>query len=203
MVSVRDADQVELALGTFAPFEKHADRIRAVRLVVGTAAHNFGFSSAEVLLLGKLKNALPKTNVRLVKHGLFTVAGVTVDAAHHGPSGGGRTWLQGNIMRRYLQSLAMREIMSRQDPPALVLRAHHHVAPPPETVRLTDKTGRMWSSTLHLVPSYCGVSQYARQVTQSVSSLTIGMLSFRLREGAVEGWHRFTESIDIRTRESL
>lgn len=203
LVSVRDADQVELALGTFKPFEEHKDRIRAIRLVVGTSAHNFSFGSAEVSLLGRLKNTFHKSSVKLVKHGLFTVAGVAVDAAHHGPSGGSRAWLQGNIMRRYLQSLMMDEIMAGQSPSSLVLRAHHHVAPPPETVRLSDKSGRMWSSTMHLVPSYCGVSQYARQATRSISSLTIGLLSFRLRSGAVENWRRFTETIDIRTKEVL
>lgn len=201
LVSARDADQVELALGTFAPFEEHADRIRATRLLAGTEAHNFGFGSAEVSLLGRLKNKLP--NVRLINHGLFSIAGLSVDAVHHGPSGGSRKWLEGNIVRRYLQDLMMAAIMAAQTPAKLVLRAHHHVERR-EVVTIYDKeAGRMWESVIHIVPSYCGVSQYARQATQSTPTLTIGLLSFRIRNGTIENWHRFTESIDIRTRETL
>ena len=202
LVSVKDADQVELALGTFEPFTPYADRIRAIRLLVGTGAHNFGFGSAEVSILGRLKNMFPHTDVKLVKHGLFTIGGVAVDAAHHGPGGGSRAWLHGNIVRRYLQSLMMGEIMAGNEPPGLVLRAHHHVERM-ETVTLYGGKGQMWSSAMYIVPSYCGVTYYAQKATQSTPTLSIGMLSFRFRNGAIEKRDRFVEVIDLRTKEVL
>jgi len=202
LVSVKDADQAELAIGTFEPFVAHGDRIRAIRLLVGTGAHNFGFGSVEVSILGRLKNMFPKTDVKLVKHGLFTISGVTVDAAHHGPGGGSRAWLRGNIVRRYLQSIMMDEIMAGSDPPMLVLRAHHHVEAR-EVVTLYGKHGKTWASTMYLVPSYCGVTHYVQQATQSTAALSVGMLSFRLKNGSVERWSRLVETVDLRTREVL
>jgi len=202
LVSVKDADQVELALGTFEPLVPYAGRIRAIRLLVGTGAHNFGFGSVEVSILGRLKNMFPKTDVKLVKHGLFTISGVTIDAAHHGSGGGSRTWLQGNVLRIYLTSLMMAEIMSGNVPPILVLRAHHH-GEAKATATYYSNDGRMWESTIYLVPPYSGMTHYARQVTQSRHVLPVGLLSFRLVNGLVEQSNRFVETIDLRTKEVL
>ena len=202
LVSVRDADQAELVIGTFEPFEPYADRIRAIRLIVGTGAHNFGFGSLEIAALGRLKNMFPKTDVKLVKHGLFTISGVPVDASHHGPGGGNRTWLHGNILRYYLRSLMLAEIMAGNEPPVLVLRAHHH-GEAMEVVTVYGGDGKVWSSTIYLVPPYCGMTHYGRKVTQSRHTLSIGLLSFRLRNGIVEQQNRFVETIDLRTKEVL
>jgi hypothetical protein len=202
VVSVRDADQVELALGTFDLFIPYADRIRSLRLLVGTDAHNFGFGSAEIALMARLKNTFPKTHVKLVRHGLFTVAGVAVDTAHHGPSGGSRKWLEGNIVRFYLKDLMLSSLIAWEAPPRLVLRAHHHVEMR-EEVTVYTKAGRMWQSVIHLCPPYSGVTHYATKVTRSKSTLTVGLLVFRLRNGIIESWDRFTETIDLRTKEPL
>jgi len=197
--TTRMSDQLELAAGTYEIFMPAQERIRAILLVEGTSAHNFNEGSAELLLLARLKVMFPAANVQLIRHGLLTVDGVTFEVAHHGPGGGSRKWLEGNIVRRYLQSLMMSELIAGETPAQMVLRAHHHVERH-EVVSVFDGKGNKYTSEMILIPPLCGVTHYARQRAQSPGTLHIGMYAFQCQDGKIVDTHRFVETKDLRTR---
>ena len=151
LVSDRPADQIIIAKATMQ-YMMGLPGMAAMRIVKGTGAHNFGFGTSEILIAEFLKEEYASVSTMVADHYLLHINGMTVDAAHHGPTGGSRNWLKGNEARYYLRSLMMDEFMAGRIPPRLILRGHYH-----EYIReeLTIKhEGKWYTSTIIISPSY-------------------------------------------------
>ena len=123
-----------------------------------------------------------------MRHHELTIGSTTLDLAHHGPHPGSRNWTKGNVARLYLRSLMLDYLDLGQTPPTLVLRGHRHIYIPPITERIY-RNGTLYTSTLILLPPLCGISRFARQVTQSNPILTVGLLALELINGTLHRIH--------------
>ena len=83
------ATQVILGYSSMLPWYR-LKRLKRVRIVSGTEVHEFGDSSASVLIARMLRAEFPKVDTRVVDHALLTIEGVRIDVAHHGASAGQR-----------------------------------------------------------------------------------------------------------------
>lgn len=196
LVSTRKADQVTIAV---ANMERALElpNVVALRLVFGTGSHAFLEGSATLLVLGQLRAKYPKLDIRCLAHGLFSIDGVTVDCAHHGPSPGIREWTAGNQLRYYTRSLMMQSIVRGEEPPHVLVRAHRHTGCR-ETVRVEEIVTEAF-----LIPSYSGLSEHARKVTQSKHLIGNGLLVLEIEEGQLVNCHTLWRTVDLRTREEL
>lgn len=200
LVSTRKADFVLIARQNLQPWMK-VPNVSAVRLLLGTEAHNFGEGSGEILVAEMLDNQHPKVDVKAYYHGLIDVGGVEFDVSHRGPYPGSRKWLKGNILRYYLRSLMMDELLDGRVPPRVVLRAHYHTYLR-ETVRI-EVRDRTYVSDIVLLPSFCGLGGYAHQRTRSIHKQAHGLVAFEVVDGELAGIHPFKRSLDVRTKETL
>ena len=206
-VSERESDQVKIAAQALKPW-LDLPNVKTMRIMVGTGAHNYGRGSAEAALAELLQTMDKKTSIKALYHGLFTIAGVTFDVAHHGAYPGSRVWLMGNGPRFYLRSLMEEEMLNGRTPPRIVARGHHHVWRR-ETVRIELDAGTVESDIIN-TPSYTGLTDYAHQAARSPAWVTNGMAAIECVEaqcgpgrGRVVGIHRLTATLDVRTRENL
>ena len=199
-VSERESDQVKIAAQALRPW-LDLPNVKTMRIMVGTGAHNYGRGSAEVLLAELLQAQYPKASVKAMCHGLYDIAGVTFDIAHHGAYPGSRVWLMGNGPRFYLRSLMEEELLNGRTPPRIVARGHHHVWRR-ETVRI-ELDDRTVESDIINTPSYTGLTDYAHQAARSPAWVTNGMAAIECVGGQVVGIHRLTATLDVRTREEL
>ena len=197
-MTTRMSDQVIMAYDCLLPWLTD-QRVQHMRLVSGTGAHDYGESSSDILVAKMLRDNADK-DVKLVGHSLLTVGGVTMDIAHHGPSPSTRAWLQGNGARYYLRDIMERAIHNHQDPPRLVIRAHYH-SYVSETV--TIRGYKNWVSTIIVLPSYCGFTNFARKVTRSVSSIEFGSVAVEIKDGQLTDIVPLIRSFDMRRREAL
>ena len=197
-VSTRMADQFVIAEDNLAPWFEY-ENVKVVRLIKGTGSHVFGEGSGEILVARALQQRFPDRDVKAMYHGWLDVAGVRVDAAHHGPGPGIRDWTSGNQMRYYMKSLADTEYKRGRWPPRLVLRAHYHTWKR-ETVRDT-LGGEPWQGDIMLVPSYCGMGDYARRATRSAWVQVHGLVAFEIAYGKLIEVHPFVHELDLRTEE--
>ena len=197
-VSTRMSDQVDIALWTMRALLKLA-QIKVLRLCVGTASHEFGEGSAPRLVINALKPEFPSVDIKVVQHGLLWVDGVSIDYAHHGPGASQRHWLQGNTARFYLRDLMQREIKAGRPVPRIVVRSHVHTHVR-ETLRDEDR-GELVISDLFITPSWCGMGDYAVQVTRSNYLVTHGMVLLGVEEGELRVEHSLVATTDVRTEE--
>jgi hypothetical protein len=145
---------------------------------------------------------LEHADASAIHHLRIDVGGVLFDVAHHGPGAGSREWLRGTVARYYLRSRALQDINRLGIEPATVyLRFHHHVWLH-ESLEVYVNGEPRW---VHLVvcPSYCGLNQYARQVTQSAPELTNGLVVFLVEDGRLLEVKPFIETRDLRAREKI
>jgi hypothetical protein len=192
-MTTRIEDQIEIAATALAWLK--AINPRSMQIVAGTPAHTFGEASASLMVAKRLQaHGLP---AEVVYHGLFDVGGLLVDASHHGPGPGSRSWLRGNVARYYLRSLMLDDITDGKRPPGLVLRGHVHTKVD-EVVAVGD-----YESRLCICPSLSFISDYARQATKSVSRVTVGGLLIEIIDGEIYKRHWLTDTVDIRTRKRL
>jgi hypothetical protein len=199
-MTTRMADQLRLAKWNFMPWLQYKN-VKKVRLAKGTSSHSFGEGSSEVLLEDVLSDKFPKVDIRTIYHGLANVSGIDVDYAHHGPGQSIRKWLEGNIARYYLRDIMMKEIFAGNKPPNLVLRGHFH-----SYIKeiLEIQHGQDWyESMIVVVPSLCGIGDFARQITKSVYQITNGIIVFEIINGKIHETYKFIETLDTRTKESL
>ena len=194
LMTTRDEDQITIA--TTALSWLRALNLRSMVITAGTGAHTFGEASATVAVANRLKHQ-HKIPVEVVYHGLFDIDGLIIDAAHHGPGPGSRSWLTGNVARYYLRSLMIADIVANQYPPDLVLRGHFHTKVN-EAVSVGD-----YESRIIVCPSLCFISEYARQATKSIPRVTVGGVLFEIDGGHVVGKHWLTDTVDVRTRRTL
>lgn len=201
LMSTRAADQLLIAAANWAPWFEQVRNLGQVRLTVGTGSHEFGEGSASILIADALMREYGEVDIRAVYHGLADIGGVTVDYAHHGPGAGIRSWLHGNNVRYYLRDLMMREVMRGNQPPDLVLRGHVHTR---SFERVSVETAEgLYESAILVMPAMCMLTDYARQVTRSVMTVTNGIAIFEILEERLSAPTFVTRTVDVRTKEVL
>ncbi len=196
--TTRIADQIIMAYDCLLPWLEMPN-VTHMRLVAGTGAHDFGESSADILLAKMLRDATGK-DVQHVEHSLLSIQGVDIDVAHHGPSGGTRPWLHGNSARYYLRGIMEQSIHMGDDPPRIVIRAHYHTYVP-ET--LTVLGYKRWTSDLIVLPSYCGPTKYAQKATKSMPYISFGTIGVDITDGRLTEIRPFVTTYDLRRKETL
>jgi len=191
------ADQREIAVQNLRPLAELRS-VRKVRLVTGTAVHVP--NSAEMRIAHKLA-ALTGRDVQAVHHTRLTVDGVVFDVAHHGPFPGSRDWLRGNVARYYLRSCMYEDRRQGLEPARVYLRGHYHT----RVHEVLDEAwrGQRWQSDLYILPSFCGLTAYARKVTRSEPVLVNGLVAFEIVDGVLVRAHEMLDWLDLRTEEVL
>lgn len=199
LVTTSAANQVRIGVAVLKPW-LDVSQLKALRIAHGTAPHNFGEGSAEELAAELLCEG-SKFDVRALRHGLMVVDGVRIDYAHHGPVSGSRNWLRGNSAGHALKSMMMDELDAGRAPPRVVIRHHRHVYAR-ATVHLM-RNGIEHTSTLIVCPSYCGMTDFARKVTQSAYILHNGMVVLEIDGGRLVDIHHQPHICDLRTEEEI
>lgn len=189
------ATQVELGYATFLPWYE-LPQLKRVRIIPGTDSHEFEDSSASILIAKRLRAEFPGVDTRVLYHGLFDIEQVTVDASHHGPYPGSRSWLRGNTALYYLRDRVMREMMSGRIPADLYLRGHYHT----RIHVLLDMMTRIYR--LVIMPSMMVMNNYARKVTQSEYEITNGEALFYVDGNKISDPDWVTNTIDLRSKET-
>jgi hypothetical protein len=199
LVSDRLSDQIIIGEYNMLPWYEIGPR--AVRLIKGTEAHNFGHGSSEILISQLLRARFPNFSTDVADHCLLSLGGIDIDIAHHGPYTGSRAWLKGNVARYYLQSAMLEEIASGKRPPRLYIRSHFHDEIE-ETV-IIKGNGNRYRSTIVITPSFTFLDDYSRQVARSPSRVTHGMIMIEIVDGDILRSVPLTKTVDLRTREVI
>ena len=199
LVSTRMADQMTIAVANLEPWLA-LENVRSLTLVTGTDSHELGEASAPIAVAGELARAHPGREVSVVSHLLADVEGYGVDAAHHGPGPGTRTWLKGNMVRYYGRSIMEEEIIRGGRPPDLIVRAHYHEYVH-ETIRIMGE--REWCTEVIVLPSYAGLTPYAQQATRSLSQIGCGLVAVEIEDGRLREVRAFHRVRDIRARRAM
>ena len=199
-MTTRMSDQILIAVSNLEPLLKHKN-VKVARFAAGTGLHEMGEGSAALLIAENIRSKYPKLNTEVVYHGLLDIDGFLIDYAHHGPFVGSRIWLAGNELRYYLRSLMMSEIMEGKTPPHLILRGHYHVYRK-EYLEISAN-GELYESWAFVLPGFTFKDDYTRRATRSEFKQTIGMMTFEIINGRLYHAHKFTKTIDIRTKEII
>lgn len=198
LMQVTREEQIELADWNLRPWEKVA---AAIRLVHGTAAHVLadGVTPAETHLAGRLRAR--GVDAAAYFHERATLGGVIFDVAHHGPNESSRWWLSGNNARYYLRDRMDRDGGAGKAPARVYVRGHYHTYVHERLERRIN--GRWHVADLVVLPSYCGFTDHARQVTQSAPEICNGMVLFELVGGDLAQVLPLLEYTDLRVEECL
>jgi len=196
LVSTAPVDQVRIAVANWRPLLNLSNVMR-VRCATSTEAHSMGESSTDHLIADVLRNEYPGINFAVTHHGLISIDGYTIDFAHHGPGPGSRVWLGGNVARYYLTNIILASMLSDTRPPDLVLRGHMHT--------YTDEivTKGKYRSRIITLPALCMPGRHAIQVTQSIPSVTVGMMVFKIDGGRLVDERQLFQTIDLREKENV
>lgn len=194
LVSTRHVDQYLIATANLLPWFLFPN-VTTMALIHGTQSHEFGEGTAPLLVAEQLRSM--GREVCCDRHGLYTVDGVGLDVAHHGPSLGSRHWLTGNTLRYATRSVMLDCLTRGKRPPDVILRAHHH--------GLVHETVREGGHTCEAIalPSYCGMTHYAAQVTRSAYLLACGLVALEIIDGRLAQVHTFAREVDLRTEREL
>lgn len=203
-VTSRLSDQVIIAYYNLRPWMRMRN-LKSVRIAKGTGVHVFKEGSSEILVSKLLQAEFDDKNIACVYHGLLTLNNskkFTIDYAHHGPFPGSRDWLKGNVAQLYLKDIMKRSLKRGETPPNLVLRAHFHEY---SRVQNLEQWGNNdeYISTLVTLPSYCGGGDNGIRASRSRDTLQIGLCAFEIVDGKLLDVHRFFDTYDIRTKESI
>lgn len=199
-MTTRMSDQILIAQANIERWLQYKN-VKTVRFAVGTGIHELGEGSSSILISNYLLGKYPKIDIGVVYHGLLDINGFLIDYAHHGPFTGSRKWLEGNELRYYLRSIMMGEIMEGRTPPHLVLRGHYHVYRK-EYLEICAN-GNVYESYALVLPGFTFKDDYTRRATRSEFKQTVGMMAFEIINGHLYKTHKFTQTVDIRTRETL
>jgi len=199
LISSRDYDQCAIAASCLIRWLTMVN-VDKLRLITGTQSHESGEGSTPYTVAAMLQ-AVKDCDVAVSRHSLFSIDGVVIDCAHHGPTPGMRQWTSGNQLRYYLKSLMNDEIQRHRTPPRVVVRSHYHTYAR-ETVRVNG--AERWVSDIVVTPAYCGMTHYATQVTRSAYLQSAGMVALEIIDGELVKIHdQFTRAHDLRTEEEL
>jgi len=200
-VSTRQIDQYLIAASNLQPLLSMPN-VKQCRLVAGTAAHcNIGAQSA-VQVMQLLREAFSRVRIKVLYHGVLN-PGIRIDYAHHGPGGGIRDWTHGNAAMWYLRSRISEEWKKYAPklPPRAYVRGHAHVH-----VHVTlheELGGQPCTFDLLVLPGYCGIGDFARQVTRSAWCTQHGMMALEVVGDELVQIHEFTHELDVRVEEKL
>jgi hypothetical protein len=200
-MSTRLSDQVEVAIMNMTAILDALPQIDVLRIAIGTASHEFSEGSAPRMLARYLGAAYPQVDTKVLHHGLLSIGDVGFDYAHHGPGASRRVWLDGNEARYYLRDLMMREAMAGNEPPRMVIRSHVHTYIR-EAITLETPAGERTSEII-VTPSWCGMGDFAIQVTRSNYLIRHGALLMRVDGGILSEVIPLMERTDMRTRETV
>ena len=200
-VGNREANQLLIAISNQAPILS-LPNVKQARFIAGTAAHDGIGASKVVEVVHVLRQQYQAVNFRALYHGVIDIDGCRIDYAHHGPGAGSRTWLTGNTLLWYLRDLVLKEWTARSRPHARVTtRAHVHTYR--HVIHCTSLEGVEHQFDAFLLPSWCGMQDFARKVTRSESVQTFGLLALEIVGGELKGTHPFIHELDLRMEESL
>ena len=201
LVSGRMSDQPHIATANLLPLAI-LDNVRTIRLIHGTEAHEVDHGSSNEIVANYLKGQFPEKSIRAVRHSLLDIDGVTIDAAHHGPVTGSRSWLKGNVLRYSIRSQMMGDLLQGREPARVYVRAHYHEYTK-ELVRVDAAPPR--ESFGMILPAYCGLTHYAQKVTRSAYMIGCGMVALEIVDGKLswEGVHAYHRTVDLRTKEAM
>lgn len=200
LMSTRLSDQVFIAADMLRRW-RNVPNLRAVRIALGTAAHNSGEGSLEHLVAAQVASDLP--DVQVSTHWRLDIGGAVFDVAHHGPSPGTRYWTDGNALLWYLRDLVLRDVMEMGErPPDAVLRFHYHTYSRATWHYVLQQENCTARAFIH--PAYCGMNYYGQKATRSRATTHYGMLLFRVVDGEiVEVVDRMVVRVDRQTRERV
>lgn len=195
LVTTSAAEQILIAIEVSKQYARESN-VKQIYQVAGTDVHEFGESTASLLIAKHLETEFKHLKVKVLQHGLEAVEGVTFDVAHHGPSGGSRDWLRGNILRLYTQSVMQEDIKAGRTPPDVLLRGHFHTYVPERITMGHHETLAM------VLPSWQWPNIHALKVAKSPTAFTVGTIALALEDGEIVGkpW-RSLHTVDLRTKE--
>lgn len=195
------SNQIISAYMNLEPWFK-VPNLRAVRLTYGTQSHELFEGTAPRLVVSKLKDKHPDSDIQMIKHGLSEIEGSSFEYAHHGPYTGSRKWLEGNVALYHLKDRMFSELLAHKTPPKYYIYSHYHT--PVEVYCSIRQNGAFARSWLFVTPSYQLMGDYAHQATRSRGYVTNGCLVLECLGDRLVGdpiW--LTETSDIRTKEVI
>ena len=200
-VGNREANQLLIAISNQAPILS-LPNVKQARFIAGTAAHDGIGASKVVEVVHVLRQQYQAVNFRALYHGVIDIDGCRIDYAHHGPGAGNREWLKGNPLLWYLRDLVLAEWTARTRSHARVTtRAHQHTYR--HVVHCATLDGIEYLFDAFLLPSWCGIQDFARKVTRSAMVQTFGMLAIEIVGGKLMNVHPMIHELDLRMEESL
>ena len=152
--------------------------VRTARLVTGTPVHVRVEGANEARIDHRWSMVLPTKDIQATHHSRLEVDGFTFDVAHHGPSGGAREWLKGNVARYYLRDRMQVDRRGALRPSFVYLRGHYHIDIW-ETLR-EEWHGQQETAHLIIVPSFMGLTWHARKVTRTEPVVVNGLYAFEI-----------------------
>jgi hypothetical protein len=202
LVSTRMADQLTIAMHNMEPWFSMDLNLKTFRLVQGTGSHIFREGTSTIITAQRLRERQElrggDVDVRELRHGLAWIDGFGIDYAHHGPSAGMREWTEGNQLRYYAKSLIMGDVGRGKTPPNLIVRGHFH-----EWHQELVSVFKKYEARIFLLPSFCGMGEYGRQVTGSKNYITNGLIAVEIVDGKLGRVLRLVKELDLRTEETL
>jgi hypothetical protein len=196
-VSTRRYDEFKIAIETLG-IVAQIPNVKRWRFAKGTGSHVYGHGTAELMIAEMMRDKYG-IDARAYYHPLIEICGKVFDVSHHGPGTGIRNWLKGNVLRLYVRSLMMDELMAGRRPPDVVLRHHFHDYVP-ETVKIRAN-GKTHTTMAAVVPSYCGITDFGRKAVRSPSKLTVGMLLYEIYRDRLLEPYEFISTLDLRKKE--
>ena len=201
LMEVDPYEQVKIAAESVYPWLQHRN-VRVMRFFSGTASHvRMGHTLSGAAVAAMILEDFPRFDVDSAHHGRICFKDKVFDIAHHGPSKGSRAWLEGNVARYYLRDRMIRDDQLGKDPAHVYLRGHFHVWVYEVLSQLFH--GEEYRSILTVLPSMCGMSDYARQSTKSEMALTNGIVAYEVIEGEPIRVHPFKDTTDLRVEETV
>ncbi len=197
----RDRDQLAIAYANLSPVLS-LPNVKHVRIVAGTAAHGGIGANTAADAVEALSYMYPNIEIQGCYHGEINIDGCAVNYAHHGPHPGSKTWLEGNSALSYLRNFVVTEWMKKAKIAArIILRAHRHTYVP--IPYKTMIAGTEYEFDLVLLPSWCGIGDYARQITLSEILQQFGMVAIEIVDGQLAKIHSYIHHLNLYTEEKL
>lgn len=199
-VSNRMSDQVLYAAAAMEPAYR-LKRVKSSHMALGTGSHVFGQGSSEIILRELMAERYSKVPTRALYHGLAYLDKFAIDYAHHGPNPGYRNWTRSDGPRNYLKSKMMDDLDSGNVPADLVVRGHFH-----SYIKTWHGIGRgseWYESWLVVMPPLCLPGDFTRKVTSSIYRVSPGVVAFEIIGNRLYDVHPFTQTLDMRTVETL
>lgn len=200
LISTRIADQLSIAYQALKPLIE-LKNLKAIRLVFGTGSHEFGEGTSMLILKSQINQNNKKCSVEVITHGLLNIQENLIDYAHHGPGVGIRDWLNGNEVRFYLRNILYGEQKNGGIPPKLILRGHVHGFAHESIYRLEND--HLEKSSITILPSMCGMSEFAKQGGKSPSRLINGTMIYEISKDGISDPIPTIKIADIRFKENI